>query len=62
LTEVFTKIRDRFGDDANLLVKDTLESDEYRRFCEVTINLYREITRFHGPRAADLLRYLYNER
>jgi GYF domain 2 len=62
LTEVFTNIRDRFGDDANLLGKDTLESDEYGRFCEVTIGLYREITRLPGPRAADLLRYLYNER
>jgi hypothetical protein len=61
LTEVFTKIRERYGDDANLLGKDTLESDEYRRFCKVTIGLYREITRLPSARAADLLRYLYNE-
>jgi hypothetical protein len=40
LTEAFTKIRERFGDDANLLGKDTLESAEYGQFCEVTIGLY----------------------
>jgi hypothetical protein len=61
LTGVFTKIREQFGDDANLLGKDTLEAAEYGRFCEVTIGLYREITRLPGARAADLLRYLYDE-
>jgi hypothetical protein len=62
LTEVFTKLRERLGDDAELLGKDTLEAAEYGRFCEVTIGLYREITRLPSARAADLLRYLYDER
>jgi hypothetical protein len=62
LTEVFTKIRERFGDGADLLGKDTLESDEYGRFCEVSMGLYRQITGLPSARAADLLRYLYNER
>jgi hypothetical protein len=62
LTEVFTKMRERFGDDADLLGKDPLESNQYGRFCEVTVGLYREITRLPSARAADLLRYLYSER
>jgi hypothetical protein len=61
LTQVLAKARERFGDDANLLSKDTLDPAEYRRFCEVTIGLYQEVMRLPPAKAADVMRYLYDE-
>ncbi len=61
LTNAFKKMDAQFGDDANLLGKDTLAPTEYKRHCEVVTSFYREIMRLPGPQAANVLRYLYSE-
>jgi hypothetical protein len=62
LKAVFTKMRQQFGDDADLLDKDMLEPSEYKRFCEITVSFYQEAMRLPEGRAAGLLRYLYSEK
>jgi hypothetical protein len=62
LKVVFTKMREQFGDDADLLDKDLLEPSQYKRFCEITVSFYLEAMKLPEGRGADLLRHMYNEK
>jgi uncharacterized membrane protein YidH (DUF202 family) len=61
LNGVFEKMLKRFGDDANLLGKDTVRPAQYKRYCEVIAAFYGEVTRLPATQAADVLRHLYSE-